>query len=392
MVNRILLYLIILLVTGCSRVNQGNDTAGKKDEIVISGELLNGEGTLVTLDLMGVPAFIPIDSTRCDKQGKFSFTFREEGMNYYSLKYTENGYVTLIAEPGDRIRIKGDAENLYPYTIEGSEASELVKELAVVHKNTLDQLHTISEESERIAGEMSFNKRKLLLNEKFDSVSLHFNHYSRSFIRNNHDSPAILIALYNQFGPGLPVFDPAKDLDVYQFVDSALYSRFPENDAVRSLHIQLSAALQQLREKPVATLKRGDRAPDFAMKTAASTILTLSELRGNYVLLQVWASWSKPSTEENIYLEKAYQRFGNQNFVIVQASIDDDRESWAAAISNQYSGWFHVSDLKRWESVIVKLYSVEKIPANFLIDQHGVIVETDIFEDNLLHTLEKYLH
>lgn len=380
-----------MLVAGCSGNNSGNNVAPAQDEIVISGELQNGEGSLVTLDLMGVSAFIPIDSTRCDKQGKFSFSFKGEGMGYYSLKYTENGYVTLIAQPGDRIRITGSADSIYPYSIKGSAASDLVRELAGAHKHTLDQLHNISVQTEKIVGDTDFSKKKQVMNEKFDSVALAFNQYSRAFIKNNPVSPAILIALYNQYGPALPVFDPSEDLDIYQFVDSALYSRFPDNEAVRSLHIQLTTALQQLREQPKTRLSRGDKAPDFAVKTVNNQILTISELKGNHVLLQVWASWSKPSVEENRYLEQCYHQFGNKKFVIVQASIDDDRSRWTAAINTQHSGWYHVSDLSRWESSVIRLYGIERIPANFLIDPHGVIVETDIFGDKLLHTLEKYL-
>jgi peroxiredoxin len=389
--KRAIIYQCILIVAGCSGNNSGDSTLPAQDEIVISGVLQNGEGSLVTLDLMGVSAFIPIDSTRCDKHGKFSFSFKEVGMNYYSLKYTENGYVTLIAQPGDRIRITGSADSIYPYTIMGSTASDLVRELAGAHKVTLDQLHNISEQSEYLIGEAGFSSRKQLLNEKFDSVTLAFNQYSRTFIKNNPDSPAILIALYNQYGPALPVFDPSVDLDIYQFVDSALYSRFPDNEAVRSLHIQLTAAMQQLREQPGTKVSRGEKAPDFAMKTANNQILTLSELKGNFVLLQVWASWSKPSVEENRYLEQSYQQFGKRNFVIVQASIDDDRNRWTATINRQHAGWHHVSDLNRWESAVIRLYGIERIPANFLIDPHGVIVETDIFGDKLLQTLEKHL-
>jgi peroxiredoxin len=391
MSRMIITYLLILLLAGCSGNNAEREVTPEREVIVIEGELRDGEGSLVTLDQMGVSAFIPIDSTRCDKQGKFSFSYKGDGINYYSLKYTENGYVTLIAKPGDRIRITGSADSIYPYTIEGSEASDQVRELAEAHKKTLDQLHDISVISENIAGEAGFSRKKQLLNEKFDSLALAFNQYSRNFIKRYPHSPATLIALYNQFGPALPVFDPAVDLDIYQFVDSALYSRFPENEAVRSLHNQLAAALQQLGEKQSPILKIGDKAPDLAMETADNEILTLSELRGNFVLLQVWASWSKPSVEENRYLKQSYHQFGQKNFVIVQASIDNDRSRWNAAINTQYSGWYHVSDLNRWESVIISLYGIERIPANFLIDPHGVVIETDIFGDDLVRTLQKYL-
>lgn len=386
------LIFLLILIAACTGNRGDNDHSPDQQDIVISGQLKEGADQLVTLDLMGVSAFISVDSTRCDRQGNFSFTFKGNGMNYYSLKFTEQGYVTLIAEPGDRIMITGSANRIYPYQVEGSEASDLLRELAEVHKETLDRLHDLSEKSEMITGDENFSKRKLEINDAFDSVTTAFNQYSREFIMKHPGSPSILIALYNQFGPALPVFDPLTDLDVYTFVDSALYSRFPDNEAVKSLHSHLSAALQQLKnQQPGARLASGDKAPDFAMQTSDNQVLALSELKGNYILLQVWASWSKPSAEENKYLDACYREFEDENFVILQASIDNDRDKWTAAIGARHDGWYHVSDLMRWESAIVNLYRIERIPANFLINPEGIIVETDIFGDELVQTVKKYL-
>lgn len=380
------------MLASCSGNNEKDGKRPDQENIVIHGTLQNGADQLVTLDLMGVSAFIPIDSTRCNKEGEFGLSFKGSGMNYYSLKYTEHGYITLIAEPGDRILITGSANSIYPYSIEGSLASELVMKLGVAHKEALNRLHNISEKTEMIMGDDDFRRKKQELNKEYDAVSQSFKQYSREFIMRNPGSPAILIALYNQFGPALPVFDPVNDFNVYQFVDSTLYKKFPENEAVKSLHSELSAVIQQTKAQQSGRhISTGDKAPDFALKTADNEIVTLSELRGNYVLLQVWASWSKPATEENRFLEECYRLYGDENFVILQASIDNDRKKWIAATEMQHAGWFHVSDLLRWESVIVKLYGIERIPANFLINPDGVIIETDIFGEDLVETIKKYL-
>jgi peroxiredoxin len=126
------------------------------------------------------------------------------------------------------------------------------------------------------------------------------------------------------------------------------------------------------------------------VETANNHLLSLSELRGNYVLLHFWASWSKPSVEENLSVNKCFQQFGKNNFIIVQASLDNSRENWINAIGNQSEGWYHVSDLLRWESIIVKLFGIEKIPSNFLIDPNGTIVEKDNFGEDLIKVVGKY--
>ncbi|MEX0986804.1 MAG: TlpA disulfide reductase family protein [Bacteroidales bacterium] len=381
-----------ILLAGCSGQNNKSDVPAGLQDIVISGEIKNGGDQLLTLDRIGSSSFIPVASTRCEKDGSFTITFSGVVLDYYALKFTDQGYITIIASPGDRITVKGTAGEIYPYNIEGSEASDLVRELSEEHQAAMKQLHTISERTEELSTEPGFANKKMELNARFDSVTQAFHNYSRDFIMNNSVSPAILIALYNQFGPGLPVFDPVSDMEIYQLVDSLMYSQYPENEAVKSLHSQLSAKLQQMRnQQPRQTLGKGNRAPDFVLETPEKSKVSLSEMKGNYVLLQFWASWSNPSVSENRYLEESYQKFRDKNFVILQASIDNDMARWKEALGEKRPGWYHVSDLMRWESVIVNLYRVEKIPANFLIGPDGTILETDTFGEELIKTIEKYL-
>jgi peroxiredoxin len=132
-------------------------------------------------------------------------------------------------------------------------------------------------------------------------------------------------------------------------------------------------------------------APDFVMLTHKGDMLSLSDLRGKYVLVQFWASWSKPSMDENIFLSESYNTFHNSSFTILQVSIDNDRKSWLKAIEDLGEVWNHVSDLNRWESSAVDLYEVERIPANFLVDPNGIIVEKDIFGEELAPTIGKYI-
>ena len=354
---RYMLIFLILITVACSRQKNNVSVSKESQVIVIQGELENGSDLLVTLDLMEPAEFVPIDSIRCDENGKFKFTFNGDGLNFYSLKYTDDGYVTIIAEPGDSIAFKGKASRIYPYEIWGSEASDLVRTLAVYHKEVLDQLHQITVESNELLGEKNYPVRKQILNDRFDSITGAFHNYSRNFIFKYPTSPAILIALYNQFGPGLPVFNPKTDFDIYTFVDSALYTNFPENKAVKSLHSQLTTAIQQLKnQQSKKKLTIGMPAPDFVLNSPEGNKISLAELRGKYVLLQIWATWSKPSEEENRFLKDCNKLFKDKNFAILQVSIDSEEESWINAIDEQYANWYHASDLRRWESAIVDLY------------------------------------
>ncbi len=109
-------------------------------------------------------------------------------------------------------------------------------------------------------------------------------------------------------------------------------------------------------------------------------------------MLSFWASWSNLSKEENATLLKAYERYGNRNFRILQVSVDDSKEAWTGAIEEDGLIWDHVSDLKRWETPLVDLYGVEKIPFTVLIDPSGKIVETELYGEQLLNKLDQILN
>ncbi len=384
--------LVLLIAVVACKSNPKNEVPNRDSYLItVSGTIDKGEDQLVTLDKMGATAFIPMDSTRCDEKGKFKLKFENPEADFFSIKYSDNGYVTLVAKPGDKIVITGTTESLHPYTVEGSGDSRLVHDLSVEHKEVLEKLKAISDRTNEILGDENYSGKKLELNSKYDSITQSFHEYSIEFITQNSSSLAILFALYNQYGPRLSVFQLPQHIKTYQFVDSCLFKLYPDNEAVTSLHMQLITAREQIKLQQSRTvLSPGMEAPDFVMLTNKGDMLSLSDLRGKYVLLQFWASWSKPSMDENIQLSDCYKRFQNSSFTILQVSIDNDKRSWLKAIRD-LEDWNHVSDLNRWESSVVDLYEVERIPANFLVNPRGVIVEKDIFGEELTQTIGKYI-
>jgi len=393
MLKFIKLYIVILIILGsCDRSNKPQTDSSKDLTIQLEGKIESGNGTLVTLDRMEPAAFVPIDSIRCDEKGRFQLEFHSTGINYYALKYTDEGYATLIASPGDKISIEGRADTLYPYTVHGSVASGQVRDLAIKHQEVLLELRELSLRSAVIMGDENYAEKKMNLNQQFDSITGAFHRFSIDFIYSHPESPAVLIALYNQYGPDLPVFHPIDDFEVYRFCDSVLFKHYPENAAVQALHTQLSAALQQIKNANAATkLQIGMKAPDFVLPDRYDKMTALKEFRGKYVLLQIWASWSKPSLSEYPYLDKCLQLYKNKELQLIQVALDDQKSDWLNACTEQNPSIIQLSDLKRWESAIVQLYQIDRIPANFLINPEGIIVEKDIFAEDICPALDNYL-
>ena len=83
----------------------------------------------------------------------------------------------------------------------------------------------------------------------------------------------------------------------------------------------------------------------------------------------------------------AFDKFKSKNFTILGVSLDDDKDTWQAAIEKDGLAWTHISDLKGWESIAARDYLVQSIPANFLLDPDGKIIARDLRGADLETTL-----
>ena len=131
----------------------------------------------------------------------------------------------------------------------------------------------------------------------------------------------------------------------------------------------------------------GKTAPEFALPDTAGVMVSLSDLKGKYVLLDFWASWCPPCRRENPNVVKAFNDYKDKNFTVLGISLDKDKDKWLKAIADDNLTWTHVSDLKYWDSEIPALYGVRGIPANVLLDPDGVIIARNITGEQLHETL-----
>lgn len=380
----------LLMSSGCHQ-REKSPAAAKHggEQIVISGVLKNGKDSQIWIEEMAAREFIPIDTVTCDSAGHFQLRFPAENTAFYVLHYGDNQRATLLMEPGEKATFTEVDTKADTYRIQGSPGSILLQQLAEEHLEALHSLGDIARSNMALSSDPNYSSLKPALDRKFDSITSSFRDYSLQFIKANKESLSILIALYNIYGQGLPVFHPREDMEVYRYVDSVLYERFPGIEAVELLHAQIAEAELTLeRDDHLSILKKGEIAPDFVSSRPDGSELALSDLRGKYVLVSFWAAWSKISREENLILKDAYQTYRKFPFTILQVSLDDDRKSWTDAIREDNLGWEQVSDLQRWDSPVANLYRVEKIPSNVLISPEGEVLDTDLLGEALNAKLE----
>ncbi|MFY7838911.1 MAG: thioredoxin-like domain-containing protein [Lacibacter sp.] len=127
--------------------------------------------------------------------------------------------------------------------------------------------------------------------------------------------------------------------------------------------------------------------PTFAIADTSGKVLKLSSLKGKYVLVDFWASWCVPCRRENPNVVKAYQKYHEKGFEIVGVSLDTKKDMWMKAIAKDGLNWYHVSDLKGWESGIVKQLGIKVVPTSFLLDPDGKIIANNLREELLWEKL-----
>ena len=146
--------------------------------------------------------------------------------------------------------------------------------------------------------------------------------------------------------------------------------------------------------KLIATGKiglEGTQAVDFTQNDTANNPVSLSSFKGKYVLVDFWASWCGPCRHENPAVVAAYNAYKDKNFTVLGVSLDQNKDKWKQAIEADNLRWTHVSDLKYWQNSVARMYNINSIPANMLIDPDGKIVARNLRGEDLYKTLEKLL-
>ena len=125
-------------------------------------------------------------------------------------------------------------------------------------------------------------------------------------------------------------------------------------------------------------LPPGSLSPDITLQTPDGETIALSSFKGKVVLIDFWASWCLPCRRQNPHLIELYKKYKGDNFEILGVSLDDNVSAWKNAISKDGLSWPQVSELKKWESTVVKEFHIEAIPYGVLIDREGKIIAKGI--------------
>jgi peroxiredoxin len=282
----------------------------------------------------------------------------------------------LIAKNGDVIDFETDQnDQAHTYTVKGSDDSDKIQEFNKVS-------NVFSEKNNKVVEEY---QSKLEANGKEDSLLAI---YRPMFAKNMDDYTEAVLKFVGDNRTSLAAFYAMSSVDPITYEpqmiayadDLRAANTFNDNPAVQRFLRQMLIA------KPLSV---GHKAPDFTIAGIDGKPIKLSDYKGKYVMLDFWASWCAPCRAENPNVVSAYAAYKDKGLSILGISLDTGKPEWQKAIVADKLSWAHASDLQRFEGPTERLFNIQGIPANFIIDPQGVIIAKNVRGDDLNAFLNK---
>jgi len=178
----------------------------------------------------------------------------------------------------------------------------------------------------------------------------------------------------------IPVFfikDLAYVLEYEELVEVCNPQNAYYNHSVMALPKKLLASMEKRAPGKMFT--------DMTIKDIDGKERKLSEWvgKGQYVLIDFWASWCGPCRQEMPNVVANYAKYHEKGFEIIGMSFDQKADAWKKAVEQMGMKWPQLSDLGGWQSAAVEVYGISSIPASILLDGTGKIVALDLRADKL---------
>lgn len=357
------LFVVALFVSACS----------SEPQFVIKGKIAGSGNVTFVLQKREAGTIVTIDSA-VSKNGSFKMKGSIDYPDLVQLAALNTPYRTSFYLENSEISITGKLDSLFNAKITGSKTQDEYNSLIASNRPLSEQYSGLVQEYQA-ARQINDTAKIKQIERAAEQLTKKMSDLQKDFIKNNPSSfvvPSILISLSYEM-------EASEIEEVINAMDSNV-SKIP---VVQELKTRIEAM------KKVAI---GQKAPDFTLSDVNGNPVSLSSKIGSKLLLvDFWAAWCAPCRQENPNLVKTYNDFKNKGFDIFGVSLDQSKDDWLKAIADDKLGWTHVSDLKYWSSDAARLYAVNSIPANFLLDETGTIIARNLRGNELRNKITEVL-
>jgi thiol-disulfide isomerase/thioredoxin len=136
------------------------------------------------------------------------------------------------------------------------------------------------------------------------------------------------------------------------------------------------AAAEKMLKSIKATAELKSKPLDMKFTAVDGREVDLSKMRGKVVLIDFWATWCGPCVQELPNVLKAYKELHPKGFEIIGISLDSDKEKLESFVKDKGMDWPQFFDGKGWKNEMATTYDIHSIPAMWLVDQKGMVIDT----------------
>ena len=332
---------------------------------IINGDVIGRDTGSVILWYVDNENAHPHDTTML-KKGKFNFTGNannaSEGILWTDMKnkvFDHKTVLRFILEPGN-ISILCKSDDALHALVKGSKAQ--------IEKQKWDKAKLPLTDKDNEAYTTSQSNRNTIRFMDLNYISNHKNSYLSGYLLSHHKRRI--------------------SIDSLQFFYTALTKKVKRSNFgydILSYLYPLTNDLKFRDKNPIfgldfnSQLKKIKSIYDISIPDTSGNKINLSIFKGQYLIIDFWASWCGPCIENIPYIKKLKERYKEDFIQLISYSVDTDGNKWKAAIKKHNFSGLQISDLNTFSGLLpVYCKLAVGVPTYMLFDKNGILINTDL--------------